>query len=240
MRHRLGRGVVGLAVGLAAVCLLSLPASANTMNLEFIHLNTATSTPGNITIYNADEEVVEVIAIGSGTPTLTCSTDPTTSTAITATATGTATTGTFEIAFNNRCRAFTTGAGTTQVRWCEFLSGTLAGTYVNGTSTTSSNYTSASVDPPGFTAILRKNVGTTHNCHTVTTTFCTRNFSNLTVIGAISTHNLPTLAVSDEVTMTGTTNVGDMWVGGTAADCGLLVIANNGSFSINARVHVTH
>jgi hypothetical protein len=117
MRHRCGRGVVGLVAGLAAICLLSLPAAANTGTVDFVNLTG--TTPGNITIYDANEEIVTSIAI-PGTTGLTCSTDPG---GITVTTTG-STSGDITIVFTNKCNAFALFG-----QWCSYMSGTLTGTY---------------------------------------------------------------------------------------------------------------
>jgi hypothetical protein len=243
MRHRLGKVVAVLVAGLAAISLLSVPASANTAYLEFIHIDT-TSTPGNITVYNEDGDPVAVINVGSDGTGPTCSTDPTTSSPISVIVThSTTSVRTITIVITNSCSAFVVGG----VQWCAYMTGTITGTWTNGTSTTSSTYTSASVDPPvsgGITVVLRKNTSTTpnppHNCHHTTTAFCTINVTGLAVNGIITTHNLPTLAVSDAATVVGGSGAGTVVVTGNATTCGLFIGANQGSTSINARVHVTH
>jgi hypothetical protein len=226
MRHRIGKGAVGLVAGIAAICLLSLPASANTKNLDFVNLTG--TTPGNITVYNADDEAVTTVSL-PGTAGLTCSTNPTTSTAITATLTGT-TTGTITIVITNSCGAFVSGTN----QFCSYLTATLSGTY-----TATKTYTSTSTGT--VSVVLKKNTGTTHNCHSVTTTQCTITLTGLTVSGLITSAGaLPTLANSDTATVVGSSLTGSLLVSGTAAACGSFIGGNNGSASINAKVHVVH
>ena len=233
MRHRFGKGVVGLVAGLAAICLLSLPAAANTGTLEFI--NSTTGTPGNITVYNADSEPVTVVTVPSPTG-LTCSTG---ANGITATTSG-STSGTITIVFTNNCGSFFTGSGTTSVLWCSYMSGTITGTYTHittGTNSSKHQYTSASVDPPGITVVLRKNTGT--NCHSTTTTFCTITVTGFAVSGFLTSANSHTLDVSDTATVIGNSPLGSVVVTGTATACGLFIGANDGHTSINAHLHVT-
>jgi hypothetical protein len=227
MRHRLGKGVIGLAACLA-ICLQSLPASANTKNLEFV--NVTGTTPGVITVYNADEEALTGIAI-PGPAGATCSTDPTTSTAIAATLASStpATDGTITLTYTNACGAFLSGT----TRWCSYTTWTIGGTY-----DATKNYSSTSV----INVILKKNTGTTHNCHSVSTSpWCTAAVTGISVTGLISSAiPLPTLTNSDTATVAATSSTGSLVVSGTATTCGLFIAANNGSVSINAKVHVVH
>ena len=224
MRHRLGKAVVGLVTGLVAICLLALPAAANTATIQFI--NSTTGTPGNVTIFNADEEEVASFPL-PGTTGLSCSTG---TNGISATLVGTATAGTNTVTFTNHCNAFVVSA----IRYCSFMSGTLTGTYTStGTATT---YTSATTT--SITLLIRKNPGTTHNCHSTTTTLCTIGVTGLSVSGSIASANsLPTLAVSDTATIGGGSPVGSLLVTGTATDCGIFIGSNNGLITITAHVH---
>jgi hypothetical protein len=226
MRHRLGRGVVGLVAGLAAICLLSLPASANTKYLEFV--NITGTTPGAITIFNEDGDAVVSIAI-PGPAGLKCSTDPTFSTPIAATLAG-ATTGTIAITMNNRCNPFVAGG----INWCSYHNVTMTGTY-----TATKTYSSASA----INEVLRKNVtGTPHNCHNVNSgPWCNIVTTGISVSGIItSSAALPTLTNSDTITINGSSATGTVVVTGTPTTCGIFIAANGGSFSINGRFHVVH
>jgi hypothetical protein len=247
MRHRFGKGVVGLVAGLAALCLLALPAPAAdvTATIGFISSTTGT-VPGNITVYNADEEAVTSIPLpGAG---LTCSTGTTNLTVSVTGASNTTTSGTgnISILFNNYCGSFTTGAGTALTRWCAFMTGHFRGTWnhISGTTTTTSTHTFASnissttLPYPPLTVVLRKNSTTgTHNCHTLHTGSCTITTSNFPISGIINSPNMH-LNVSDTIIFSGSSNVGDGTVTGTAADCGIFIGANNGSGSITGHVHI--
>jgi hypothetical protein len=224
MRHRLGKGVVGLVAGLAAIGLLSLPAAANTATIQFI--NSSTGTPGNVTIFNADEEAVASFPL-PGTTGLSCSSG---TNGISAALAGTATGGTITVTFTNHCNAFVVSS----IQYCSFMSGTLTGTYaLTGTVKT---YTSTNTS--GITLLIRKNTGTTHNCHTTTTTFCTVIVTGLSVSGIITSANpLPTLAVSDTATIGGGSSVGGLLVSGTATTCGVFIGFNNGFITMTAHVH---
>jgi hypothetical protein len=223
MRHRLGRGVVGLVAGLAAICLLSLPAAANTKNLAWVNLTG--TTPGNLTFYNADDEPVASIPL----PGLPCSTDSTTSTAISTTLTG-STTGTISVTLTNSCSGFVSGTN----NFCSYITATLTGTY-----TATKTYTSTSTGT--VTVLLKKNTGTTLLCHSVTTTVCTITLTGLAISGSfISNPVLPTLNNSNNITVAGGSPNGSVLVSGTAAACGVFIGANNGSASINAKWHVVH
>jgi hypothetical protein len=228
MHHRFGRGVVGLVAGLAAICLLSLPAAANTKNLAFV--NVTGTTPGSITFYNSDEELVTSVAVPSP-PGMTCSTEPTTSTNITATLTSStpSTIGTIAITFTSLCITF--GSGTTS--WCFYIGMTITGTY-----TATKTYTSTSSN----TTVLKKNTGPTPVCHAVNTApWCTLSVTGWPVSGIItSTNALPTLNNSDTFTIAGTSAVGSLIASGTATTCGLFIAANNGYVGINGKLHVVH
>jgi hypothetical protein len=227
MRHRLGKGVVGIVAGFATIGLLSLPAAANTKNIEFVNLTG--TTPGNITVFNADDEPVTTMAL-PGTAGLTCSTNSTTSTAMDIFLSGTATTGVISIYMTNRCGAFVSGTN----QFCSYLTAVINGTY-----TATKSYTSSSLGT--VAVVLKKNTGTTHNCHSVTTTNCTLTMTGLSVSGIIgSIGALPTLANSDVATMAGSSPNGSLLVSGTASACGLFIGGNNGSASINVKVHVVH
>jgi hypothetical protein len=235
MRHRFGKGVIGLVAGLAAICLLSLPASANTATIQFTH--STTGTPGTIDVYNADEEIVTSVPVGS-TTTPTCSTG---ATGISVTTNGTLTTtsggGTISIVFTNNCSAFTTGTGTGATRWCSSMNGTFTGTWTHVTGS-AKTYTSNAAT---LTVVLQKDAATapTHNCHSLLPGTCTIVVGPITVSGLITSTTIPTLAVSDTATVAGGANLGDLTVVGTAANCGLFIGANNGFATINAHVHVT-
>jgi hypothetical protein len=233
MRHRFTKGAVGLVAGLAALCLLSLPASANTATIDFIH--STTGTPGNISVYNADEEVVTSVPVGS-TTTVTCSTGTTSGLSVTVGGTTTSSGGSISISFNNRCSAFTTGAGTTLVRWCSTMTGTFTGSWVHNT-TSGKTYTSSG----SITAVLKKDAAAapTHNCHAVTTGTCTITVGSISVNGIINSATIPTLAVSDTAGVAGGSAAGTSVVTGSATDCGVFIAANNGFATINAHVHVT-
>jgi hypothetical protein len=247
MRHRFGKGVVGLVAGLAAICLLALPAPAADFSATIAFISSTTGTvPGNITVYNADEEPVTSIPVpGTG---LTCSTGSTNLTvAVTGASTQTSTppstsgSGTISILFTNYCGSFTTGSGTTLVRWCAFMTGHIRGTWTHtatSTSTFASNISSTTPPYPPLTVILRKNSTTgTHDCHTLHTGSCTITIGNLPIAGIINSPSMH-LVVSDTAIFSGASNVNDLVVTGTAGDCGLFIGANNGSASITAHVHV--
>jgi hypothetical protein len=244
MRHRFGKGVVGLVAGLAALCLLALPAPAADVTATIGFINSTTGA-GNITVYNADEEAITSIPLpGTG---LTCSTgnNNLTVTVTGASNTSTSGTGNISIFLNNYCGSFTTGTGTGLVRWCAFMTGHLSGTWNHITSTTTTNSThtftsgiSSTTPPYALVVTLRKNSTTgTHNCHTLHTGSCTITTSNLPITGIINSPNMH-LAVSDTAIFSGSSNVGDVLVTGTAADCGIFIGANNGSASITGHVHV--
>jgi hypothetical protein len=231
MRHRFAKGAVGLAAGIAAICLLALPAPALTATIEFV--NSTTGTPGNITVYNADEEVVTSVPVpGTGLP---CSTG---SNLLTVVVTGNSSTtsgsGTISIAFNNYCSSFTTGPTTSLVYWCSFTTGTWSGPWTHA-ATSVNTYTSNLTGT--LSVILRKDTGTTKNCHTVTTTFCTITTSALTITGIVTSPGME-LLTSATGTVGGSSNVGDLLVTGTATNCGVFIAANNGFASISAHVHV--
>jgi hypothetical protein len=228
MRHRFGKGVIGLVAGLAAICLMSLPASANTATIEFIH--STTGTPGAITVINADGETVTSVPLGS-TTTPTCSTSSTT---VTVTVTGTTPSagGSISIALSN-CSAFVQGT----TRWCSTTTGTFTGAWTHG-ATSANTYTSTATS---ITVVLRKDSATapTHNCHAVETGTCTLVVGPLTVNGPINSTTLPALAVSNTATANGSSDAETLTVTGTAANCGVFIGGNNGSVSISAHVHVT-
>jgi hypothetical protein len=235
MHHRLGKGVVGLIAGVASICLLALPAPADeTASIEFVSSTTGTQ-PGNITIYNPDEEALTSIPLP--TPGPPCSTGASTPTlTVTGSSSTTSGSGTIAIAFTNQCKTFTTGSGTTLVQWCRFTTGTWSGTWTH--SATSANTFDSDILTPGFTVTLRRNTGTTHSCHSVANNFCTMSFGDLPISGTINSPGME-LASSATVTFSGQTPaVGDLLVTGSATDCGIFIAANNGSLSVNAHVHV--
>jgi hypothetical protein len=222
MRHRLGRGVTGVVAGLAAICLLSLPAAANTATLTFV--NVTGTTPGTITLLNADDDPAFNLPL-PGPAGVSCSTG---TTAVSTTLTGGGSSGDISLTFTSNCSAFTLGTN----QFCAFMSGSFTGTWLSNGSYTSTTGTTA------ITVLLRKNTGTTHNCHTVTTTFCTVSVDGITLGGTITSANaLPTLADSDTATVTGSSGNGTLLVSGNATTCGLFIGANNGSVAINAKVH---
>jgi hypothetical protein len=227
MRHRFSKSMAGLVAGLATICLLALPAPANTVSAAFVNL--AGSSPGNLTIYNEDGDPLTSIPLPG---TLTCSMSPT-SFGVTATS-STTYSGTFTMYFTYRCQPFVFGTN----QFCSYTYGTLAGTYSKGGGTTHT-YTSSTDFFGSFTIVLRKNLGTPHNCQTTTTTSCHLKLSGLSVSGTITSAGLPTLAYSDTATVAGSTpGWGSLEVIGTLTECGLFVAANLGSVSINAKVHV--
>jgi hypothetical protein len=231
MRHRFGKGVAGLLAGLIAICLLSLPTAANTATVQFIH--STTGTPGSINVFNADEELVASIPLGS-TTTPTCSTG---SGGFSVSVTGTLTTvsggGTITVIFNNHCRAFAIGT----VRWCSSMTGTFSGTWAHITGS-AKTYTSSNTV---FTIVLRKDHATapTHNCHSVSSTSCTIFAGPVTVNGSITSTTIPTLAISDTVTVNGGSVVESLTVVGTGVDCGQFLGANNGYLTVSSYGHVT-
>jgi hypothetical protein len=233
MRHRVAKGVVGLAAGLAAICLLSLPTAAATATLEFINLTG--TTPGTITVFNADEEEVTSIPVpGTGE---TCSTG---STDITVTTTGTSSTtsgsGTIHIDLTSLCSVFYAGS----TWWCSHIVGGFSGTWTHSTTSTNtftSNPGSTTGTSTPLVVQLRKNTGTSPDCHSVTTTFCTITIYPFAVSGIITSPGME-LATSDTATVAGSNFPGDLSVSGTATTCGIFIAANNGSASINAKVHV--
>jgi hypothetical protein len=233
MRHRVPKGAVGLVAGLAAICLLSLPTAATTATLEFVNLTG--TTPGTITVFNADEEVVTSIPIpGTGE---TCSTDQVTITMnTTGTSSPTSGSGTIHVNFTSLCSVFYAGS----IWWCSHIVGGLSGTWTHST-TSVNTYTSSPGSTTGtstpIVVQLRKDISDLHNCHDVTTTFCTITIYPLAVSGIITSPGMH-LATSDTATVAGSNFPGDLTVSGTATTCGIFIGANNGSASINAKVHV--
>jgi hypothetical protein len=222
MRQSVRKGVLGLFAGLATICLLSLPAAANTATLAFVNLSG--TTPGTIEFFNADEESMSTWHVPSG---VSCSTGGAGNVSLTLSGGPTSGSVTGSI---TTCRPFTFfGADL----FCSSTTVTLGGTW-------------SAVSTPGtFTAtadavsIIRRNTGTSPNCHSVATVFCTSTVTGYSLSGIISAQGtLPTLTTSDTVTLAGSTPLGNVTITGTATECGTLSGLNNGSIGFHTKMQV--
>jgi hypothetical protein len=225
MRHRVGQGVLGLVAGLATICLLSLPASANTATLQFV--NVTGTTPGRIAFFTSDGEPSDPwlpdVLLPTGS---TCSSG--TANNFTLTLSGGPSSGGLAGSITT-CRAYVLGSS----QFCEYLTVALTGTWSTAGMYRTYNATAT------MSMIVKRNTGTTHNCHSVATTFCTISVDDIFLSGIITGQGTgPTLGTSDTLTMSGTSPDGSVTVSGSASVCGLWILINTGYVEVNSKAHV--